>query len=367
MCYNIKEYICGRFFMNSRSGRAQTIRHNYMKIYGLTAALCVVVALAVALTALQLGSFSGRAPSVTDPTTQGSSPAASESSPTGTSPAAPTSEDKHAAFEVLTYGEAELKAVNPLLIVDAAHPFDPSGAKDLAVIKTTEPPADGKQPSVFTWSNQMNAEALTALQRLQKAMTDKFGDEGQLFVNISYTFDISDVQGGLNIGLSAAKCADKNCTDPGHSDHATGYAVDIRYNDGKYLTDAVKAEQTAYLQSVCASFGFVQSWVQKGLLTQGKTQGDTWHFRYVGVPHALYMAANGLSFDGYMEALRATNINKHLSVPSADGAGSYEMYFIGYNANGATDVRVPTGSNYTVWGNGVDGFIVTIAPQTSAA
>ncbi len=349
--------------MNSRSGRSQNIRHDYMKIYGLTAALCVVVALAVTVTALQLGGFSGGKPDVSDPFSGNSSPSFQTGSPQSSETGdTPSSDLPPAAIDYIECGQAELEAVNPLLIVDAAHPFDPKNAKDLVTIKTTEPPADGEKPAVYTWSNQLNAAALTALQRLQKEMITNFGEESRLFVNISYTSLLTDDQGGLNIGLAAAKCSDRNCTEPGHSDHATGYALDMRYNDGKYLSDVSKNEQTAFLQSHCASYGFVQSWILKGnVVAPGKVQNDSWHFRYVGVPHALYMTVNSLTFDAYMEALRATNFNKRLTVVSPDNSMSYEIYFIAADASGATRVPVPAGSNYTISGNGVDGFIVTVS------
>ncbi len=351
--------------MSSRSGRSQTIRHNYIKIYALTAALCVVTALAVTFTALHLGSFRKNTPIVgTNPPSGNSSatsPAPDISSKGGTSD---QSKGPSAAITYIDCDEALKNALNPLLIVDAEHPFDPLKASDLTVIKTTDAPADGVKPMVYTYGNRMNSQALTAFQRLQKNMIDAYGDEGKLFVNISYTSLLTEDLDGFNIGLSAAKCSDKNCTEAGHSDHATGYAVDIRYGDGKELTTGTKIEQTTHLQAVCADYGFIQSWVQNGTLTAGKIQKDTWHFRYVGIPHALYMSKNAIGFDGYMEALRATNFNKRLSVASSDGV-SYEMYFIPA-AGASTRVPVPTGSTYTISGNGVDGFIVTLTSSASA-
>ena len=54
--------------MNSRSGRSQRIRHNYMKIYLLTGALCLVAAVIVGLTVLNV--TKGVLPETPEPTTQ---------------------------------------------------------------------------------------------------------------------------------------------------------------------------------------------------------------------------------------------------------------------------------------------------------
>ena len=46
--------------MSSRTGRSQQIKHHYGRIYALTAALLLVVAVIVAITAMQLSGLTSR-------------------------------------------------------------------------------------------------------------------------------------------------------------------------------------------------------------------------------------------------------------------------------------------------------------------
>ena len=345
--------------MSSRSGRSQQIKHKYGKIYALTALLCAVVAVIVTITALQLSGVTTILPAKTAEKTEAKTSPAETSPDAETTATAPTTGDKPSGG--VNYVECKrylLTAYNPLLTVDEAHPFEPQNADDLVIIKTAPTPEDGANPAVYTWFNMLNGDALKAFQKIQKQMLDRYDKDGSIFVNISYTEALSNKQSDIELGLVAAKCSDKNCENCAYSDHATGYALDIRYNDGHELTDGVKREQTEYFLSLCPQYGFVQSWVQNGVLTPGKTAKDTWHFRYVGVPHAQYMTQNGLTFEGYMDALRATNYNKRLWIKTEDGT-HYEMYFV-KAAEDVTRVPVPSNVNYTIAGNGNDGFIVTI-------
>ena len=349
--------------MSSRPGRSQQIKHHYGKIYALTAALLLVVAVIVAITAMQLSGLTSRLPAKTTEKSE-TTAAPTETTPesSGIKTSEPPTEDKQQGVNYVECARSQVTAAGPLRIVDDKHPFDPANAKDLEIIKTSTPPEDGASPSVYTWYNALNSDALAAFQRIQKKMIDKFGNDATLFVNISYTSALSDKQENIELGLLGAKCSDKSCEDVSHSDHATGYALDIRYKDGYFLNDGVKREMTSYLQSICADYGFVQSWVQKGMLATGKTAWDTWHFRYVGLPHALYMSKNGLTLEEYLAALRSTNYNKRLSLEAEDGT-NYELYFIKAKEE-TTRVPVPAGAEYKIEGNGDDGFVITLTTHT---
>ncbi len=81
---------------------------------------------------------------------------------------------------------------------------------------------------------------------------------------------------------------------------------------------------------------------------------ESWHFRYVGLPHACVMAENDLCLEEYIDYLRGFPFSgEHLQVTCL--GRSYEIYYCPRD-----QVYVPVNGTYTISGNNVDGFIVTI-------
>lgn len=362
--------------MQSRSGRSQKIRHNYTKIYGLTGALCVVVALVVAITVSQMGLVGKKVPTGTTSAPLTESPSLPEKSPVASLPESPSlptetptpsEEDYGPAILRIPMNEAALMEVNPLTIVDAAHPFDPSRAQNIVNMwAVKEHPYGQGNRLQFPGSNApLNNEAFLALRELQYVL----GAEHEnvcLFVQSGYLAVAQD-------GKLTCECSDKNLSEASHSEHATGYAVDLRFCK-KLESGAVgdfrsfqEAPMTATILSNCAKFGWIQSWSAGNALVNNKTNQDQGHFRYVGVPHALYIMEKGLTFDGYMEALRATNYMRPLQVTDSDTKTVYKIYFISAEdaLNPAKGVPVPVDSTYDIKGNGVDGFIVTLTEKAA--
>lgn len=77
-------------------------------------------------------------------------------------------------------------------------------------------------------------------------------------------------------------------------------------------------------------------------------------FRYVGVPHATYMKTKRLSFDAYLAQLKNATPDAPLLVRS--GRITYASYFLAKDG----EHLVPTDYSYSVSGNNVDGYIVTV-------
>ncbi|MBQ8911626.1 MAG: D-alanyl-D-alanine carboxypeptidase family protein [Clostridia bacterium] len=362
--------------MQSRSGRSQKIRHSYTKIYALTAGLCAIVALVVAITTSQLGLIGKKTPTLppasATPSEEQSTPAATPTpTPSATpsvetpSPSEPTVDP---AITRIPMTEAALSATNPLLVVSPEHPFTPSNALDIVNMWAEKDTSKGQNNRLqFPGSSApLNNEAFLALQQLQFALGAQH--EGYcLFIKSSYSAVTQD-------GKMTCECSDKNLTDAGHSDHATGYAVDLRFykktdtgTTYSYLYDATVREVTKTLLAECAKYGWIQSWSENNLVQNGKQMIDQGHFRYVGIPHSLYITENGLTFDGYMKALKETNYMKPLQVTDSDTKTIYKIYFISAEdaLNPAKGIPVPTGSSYKIQGNGADGFIVTLSEQTA--
>ena len=106
----------------------------------------------------------------------------------------------------------------------------------------------------------------------------------------------------------------------------------------------------AWLEDNAWKYGFIKRYKGYKEELTGIAE-EPWHFRYVGVPHAYLMDKYDLCLEEYLILFTQrlyTYDGNHLT---ADCLGkSYEMYYCE-----GTDIYVPTGSSYTVSGNGTGG------------
>ncbi len=149
---------------------------------------------------------------------------------------------------------------------------------------------------------------------------------------------------------------------PGHSEHQTGFCVDLGLISGESYDGTGIYE---WIDEHCYEFGFVLRYPEnKTAITE--IQYEPWHYRYVGEPHAYYMTQNGLCLEEYHVLLKDyTYEGEHLMIESYDGK-TYELYYVPMDANyDTTMVPVPSSGTYTVQGNNSDGFIVTVDAGTA--
>ncbi len=144
----------------------------------------------------------------------------------------------------------------------------------------------------------------------------------------------------------------------GHSEHESGLAFDfsdtVNYDyDGK--------GDFEWINTNCYKYGFIVRYTKtKENIT--KFVDEPWHFRYVGIPHALYMNSHDLCLEEYIDLIRQHPYDgEHLEFSDSENKNEYEVYFV-KSDDGAdkTTVPVPTGTRYEISGNNVDGFIVTV-------
>ena len=85
-------------------------------------------------------------------------------------------------------------------------------------------------------------------------------------------------------------------------------------------------------------------------------------FRYVGKPHAQYMAKNNLSLEEYTELLEGYPADgEHFRLTDNDGQ-EYEVYYVSFDPNDSSpdaEIPVPVGCTFNVSGDNKHGFIVT--------
>ena len=147
----------------------------------------------------------------------------------------------------------------------------------------------------------------------------------------------------------------------GYSDYHTGLSFDLGvYPDGESSYYYKPEGDYAWINDNCAKYGFVLRFPEGKESAAGVSESKSYQFRYVGIPHAICMKENNLCLEEYTEFVKNyTYDGEHIKVAGPDK--NYEIYYVEANmAGGDTEVPVPAGKEYTISGNNVDGFVVSV-------
>lgn len=93
------------------------------------------------------------------------------------------------------------------------------------------------------------------------------------------------------------EAADTYSGRPGHSEHQTGFAVDVFNNEETY-TNFEKTKEFDWMQEHAHEFGFILRFPKDKERETGY-QYESWHYRYVGEKVAKYIKDNNISFEEY--------------------------------------------------------------------
>lgn len=121
----------------------------------------------------------------------------------------------------------------------------------------------------------------------------------------------------------------------------------------------------AWLTEHAADYGFIVRYPADKADKTGH-DGVTWHFRYVGAPHAKYMYDNNLCLEEYLDLIVTHPWNsEHLT--SKVGDTTYEMYYVAASETEATtDIQYPSDENGMtpmISGDNINGFVVAVVRQ----
>ena len=234
-----------------------------------------------------------------------------------------------------------------LLLIDSSHSYKKTETLDLQNIYhgrnkfDKASAANGYVYSYYTAGSEGDLEANT-LAALN-AMADEF----------------YRVKGNNDLYVHTPSCAYvRDASD----DHATGRAFDLSV----YTIEKVRYELNS--TAISPDFDWIkQNYYKYGFVHYTDSGCDAvYHLLYVGVPHAYYMYKNDLSLEAYLEQLRTkhsyTAGGKNALVFTADDGLEYQVYYVA-SIGDETMVPVPTDRPYTISGDNVSGFVVTVMPK----
>lgn len=152
----------------------------------------------------------------------------------------------------------------------------------------------------------------------------------------------------------------------GYSDHHTGYCVALQKTGTSAAGNREKLEADHWIYQNCHKYGYIVRYPAHKTDATGVSD-YTYCFRYVGVAHATYINEKNICFEEYIERLKTDySGNEHLKIEGADGK-SYEVYYVAAGSGDLTTLSVPSNYAYTISGDNMGGFIVTVDLSTPKA
>lgn len=196
------------------------------------------------------------------------------------------------------------------------------------------------------------------MPHLNDMLEDFYRAEGLNTINVVSGYRSYDDQRDLyadSLATDGAEHTARYVANPGGSEHHTGLAVDLSiYYPDTGVSETFSGEgQYSWINENGWKYGFIQRYPSdKEAMTY--IAEETWHYRYVGLPHAYLIKQNNMCLEEYLEFLKEYPWDgTHLTVECEGTA--YEIYYCsGY------EVHVPDSGVYSVSGNNMDGFIVTV-------
>lgn len=140
---------------------------------------------------------------------------------------------------------------------------------------------------------------------------------------------------------------------PGYSEHHTGLAVDLGRTASDGTAESFTGSANAdWINANSWRYGFIRRYAEDKASITG-TSNESWHYRYVGVPHAYFMYANNLCLEEYIEWLRE-NTSESAPYTITCDLGTWDVYFTQSHNPARPD------GEYDVSGNNVDGYVITV-------
>ncbi len=260
-------------------------------------------------------------------------------------PPAP-SQKQSIVYEKIPFSNTAVKS-GELLIVNEWNAYDFTVNKDidLQVISKNRVMYDGVT-NTYTVQNtgwKLHTSALSALNEMMYKHYELFTDNSVVISSAHRT--------------AAEQEASSSSTAVGHSDHHTGLCVALREGSNELSTNH-------WIYQNCHKYGFIQRYPTDKKEITGVSVNYEYCFRYVGVAHATYIAQKGLCLEEYVTLLQNSySGGEHLQITTEDGK-EYEVYYVAVSQDDLTTIEVPKNYAYTISGDNMRGFIVTVDLNT---
>lgn len=153
---------------------------------------------------------------------------------------------------------------------------------------------------------------------------------------------------------------------PGHSEHQSGYAVDLAENAKEIDFICPNFPRSGIFQKFrerMPYFGFIERYPSGKEKITG-IGAEPWHFRYVGYPHSVIMADRGMTLEEYIELLKNDTAWGRPYI-FRDGGNWVEISCISLAQKSETVLELPEAAGYQVSGTNEGCAVVCLWRKTA--
>lgn len=269
----------------------------------------------------------------------------------------PAIEPTESSYETITVNNDEVFK-GEMILVNENYPF--KNSKEANIVTLYDEKNDSY--SVSGMEIGLQKDAVEPLNDMLSAFYEETGNSSILIVAGFRTLEQQQALYDEDLELTGLDTSTLVAL-PGHSEHESGYALDFSlfYDDGT-SGDYDGTGEYEWIDEHCADYGFILRYpADKTEIT--KIQYESWHYRYVGKPHAYYIMQSGICYEEYIEKLKEYSVENPLEIVDSDGE-AYAVYYVpAETEKSVTYIPLISNKPYKILGNNVDGFIVTIDLQ----
>lgn len=245
-----------------------------------------------------------------------------------------------------------------LILVNGNHPFnfDHAGTD---ITDDTRIAVAGKIPDntykAADYNVLLNTETVDNLNLMMKDFY-AYSKKNDVMINSAYrTFE--DQQKILDSKRQSLGDDQQIAQTPGNSEHHTGYAFDFSiYPPNNNGSTFINKDEYSWIYENCHKYGFVLRYPE-GKTAITEISPESWHFRYVGIPHSYYMYQKNKTLEEYLTDISIYTDSIPLTINVSD-AESYSVFYVKSSGNAITEFSIPKNTEYKISGDNSGGFIV---------
>lgn len=242
-----------------------------------------------------------------------------------------------------------------LICVRAGLPFDADAVDSLVRL------SDVKSSSYWIRSTNLQI-AEVMVSPLNRMLDDFEAESGLKTINIVAAWRSAEEQQKLYsqaLQHKGAQHAAAYLAAPGESEHHTGLAIDLAlyFSETGLSDDFTGSGAYAWIADNAWRYGFIRRYPEEKAAVTG-ISGETWHYRYVGLPHSKIMVDMDFCLEEYLAFLKNYPFDGDHLMVSCLGL-SYEIYFC------TSEVFVPITDPAVISGDNESGFIITVQRPSS--
>jgi D-alanyl-D-alanine dipeptidase/carboxypeptidase len=151
-------------------------------------------------------------------------------------------------------------------------------------------------------------------------------------------------------------------------EHSTGLAVDLSANiiSKAFLSNGFPKKGICQkFRKLASKHGFVERYPKAKEDVTG-VEHQPGHFRYVGYPHSVIMEELDITMEEYLKTIEEYSARQKVFC-YRDKENLYEIFSVKADKDGSTSVEIADNVPFTVSGNNIDGFVMTLSLRQQRA